>query len=111
MVVAIASPSLVAGVQFGIAIAAATAALSGSQDCVEAMRREFCERYQYFRNALNELPGVDCPDCEGAFYAFPSFQGFIDQIDSINDDDFFHDLLDKELAKEENLFSKVRLVK
>ena len=66
--------------------AAATAALNGSQDCVEMMRVEFHKRYVYFNDALNGLPGVECPDCEGAFYAFPSFQGFIDQIESLRDD-------------------------
>jgi aspartate aminotransferase len=29
---------------------------------------------------------VDCPACEGAFYAFPSFQGVIDRLDHLRDD-------------------------
>lgn len=66
--------------------AAATAALTGPQDCVETMRQAFKKRYAYVHTALNEIPGVDCPDCEGAFYAFPSFQGFIDSKDGIRDD-------------------------
>ena len=66
--------------------AAATAALSGPQDCVEAMRQAFKERYAYVHGALNEIPGVHCPDCEGAFYAFPSFQDFIDGMDDVRDD-------------------------
>jgi aspartate aminotransferase len=66
--------------------AASVAALNGPQDCVEEMRKAFKARYDYFQNALNELPGVECPDCDGAFYAFPSFQGVIDQVDSLNDD-------------------------
>jgi len=69
-----------------ISQAAAEAALSGPQDCVEEMRISYEERYHYIQAALNKLPGVDCPDCEGAFYAFPSFQGFIDGMDSIRDD-------------------------
>ncbi len=40
----------------------------------------------FFRDALNEIPGVDCPDCEGAFYAFPSFQGVLDQMEHLRDD-------------------------
>ena len=36
--------------------------------------------------ALNELPGVSCPSCDGAFYVFPSFQGFIDIRNDIRDD-------------------------
>ncbi len=66
--------------------AAATAALNGPQDCVEEMRQAFKRRYHYFRDALNAIPGVECPSCEGAFYAFPSFQGFIDQAGHIEDD-------------------------
>jgi aspartate aminotransferase len=66
--------------------AAATAALTGPQDCVESMRQAFRQRYEYVHGALNAIPGVDCPDCEGAFYAFPSFQGFIDRQDDIRDD-------------------------
>jgi aspartate aminotransferase len=66
--------------------AAATAALNGPQDCVKEMCLAFQERYEYFQAALNAIPGVECPECDGAFYAFPSFQGVIDQIDSIRDD-------------------------
>ena len=66
--------------------AAAVAALTGPQDCVDEMRLSFEERYYYIHDALNEIPGVDCPECDGAFYAFPSFQGFIDRMDHIRDD-------------------------
>jgi len=66
--------------------AAATAALSGPQDCVETMRQAFRQRYDYVHAALNEIPGVECPECEGAFYAFPSFQGFIERMDNLRDD-------------------------
>jgi aspartate aminotransferase len=66
--------------------AAAVAALSGPQDCVAEMCLSFEQRYEFIHDALNEIPGVDCPDCDGAFYAFPSFQGFIDRMDNIRDD-------------------------
>jgi len=66
--------------------AAAVAALTGPQDCVEDMRLSFEERYYYIHDALNDIPGVDCPACDGAFYAFPSFQGFIGRMDNIRDD-------------------------
>jgi aspartate aminotransferase len=66
--------------------AAAAAALSGPQDCVETMRQAFRQRYDYVYAALNAIPGVVCPECEGAFYAFPSFQDFIDRMDDIRDD-------------------------
>ena len=66
--------------------AAAAAALSGPQDCVEEMRLSFQQRYEYIRAALNGIPGVDCPSCDGAFYAFPSFQGVIDKMEGVRDD-------------------------
>ncbi len=66
--------------------AAATAALTGPQDCVAEMRQAFHERYDYFCAALNGIPGVDCPTCDGAFYAFPSFQGVIDAVPDLRDD-------------------------
>ena len=69
-----------------ISQAAALAALAGPQDCVEEMRRAFKRRYEYIHDALNGIPGVDCPDCDGAFYAFPSFKGFIESQESIRDD-------------------------
>ncbi|MGD8927982.1 MAG: pyridoxal phosphate-dependent aminotransferase [Lysobacterales bacterium] len=66
--------------------AAATAALAGPQDCVETMRQAFRRRYEFMHKALNDIPGVECPECEGAFYAFPSFQNFIDGMEGIRDD-------------------------
>jgi aspartate aminotransferase len=66
--------------------AAAVAALTGPQDCLAEMCQAFKQRYNYFRAALNEISGVDCPSCDGAFYAFPSFQGVIDGIDGLNND-------------------------
>ncbi len=69
-----------------ISQAAATAALNGPQDCVEEMRQAFRRRHAYLIDALSEIPGVDCPDCEGAFYAFPSFQEVIDQRQHLRDD-------------------------
>jgi aspartate aminotransferase len=66
--------------------AAAVAALNGPQDCVEQMCKEFKRRYDYIHGALNDIPGVECPDCDGAFYAFPTFQGFLDSRDDIKDD-------------------------
>jgi aspartate aminotransferase len=66
--------------------AAAVAALTGPQDCVDEMRLAFKQRYEFFQAALNRIPGVDCPDCDGAFYAFPSFQGVIDTRDDLTND-------------------------
>ena len=66
--------------------AAAAAAISGPQDCVEQMRQAFRKRYEYIQPALSAIPGVECPDCDGAFYAFPSFQEFLDRAPDIRDD-------------------------
>ena len=69
-----------------ISQAAAVAALTGPQDCIEEMRLAFEERYRYIRDALNDIEGVECPECDGAFYAFPSFQAVIDRMAGIRDD-------------------------
>lgn len=69
-----------------ISQAAAAAALEGPQDCIVAMRLEYKRRYQYLRTALNQIDGVECPGCEGAFYAFPSFKSVIDRIPEVHDD-------------------------
>jgi len=66
--------------------AAATAALNGPQKCVQQMRKQFRRRYAFIHAALNDIPGVDCPECDGAFYAFPSFQGFLDTREDVRDD-------------------------
>jgi aspartate aminotransferase len=66
--------------------AAAVAALNGPQDCVEEMRGQFKIRYDFIHAALNGIPGVHCPESDGAFYAFPSFQGFLDSRSDIRDD-------------------------
>ena len=69
-----------------ISQAAAVAALEGSQDCVNQMRIEYKRRYEYLLGALNEIDGIECEDCEGAFYAFPSFKAIIDRLPGIRDD-------------------------
>ena len=69
-----------------ISQAAATAALSGPQQCVEDMRLEFKRRYEYLIEALNGIDGIECPECDGAFYAFPSFEGVIERLPDIRDD-------------------------
>jgi aspartate aminotransferase len=69
-----------------ISQAAATEALNGPQDCVRQMRDEFKRRYEYLVEALNGIPGVECPECDGAFYAFPSFEAVIERLPDIRDD-------------------------
>ncbi len=50
---------------------AAVAALNGSQDVVEDMRTEFDARRQIIVDGLRSLPGVSCPEPQGAFYVLP----------------------------------------
>ena len=69
-----------------ISQAAATAALEGPQDCVAEMRLEYKRRYGYLLDALNRIDGVECPDCDGAFYVFPSVKAIIDRMPDIRDD-------------------------
>ncbi|HEY5775992.1 MAG TPA: pyridoxal phosphate-dependent aminotransferase [Xanthomonadales bacterium] len=69
-----------------ISQAAATAALEGPQDCITQMRIEYKRRYEYLLHALNEIDGIECEDCDGAFYAFPSFKAIIDRMPDIRDD-------------------------
>jgi len=49
---------------------AGIAALTGPQDDVAAMVREFRRRRDAFCEALNRIPGIRCRLPEGAFYAF-----------------------------------------
>jgi len=69
-----------------ISQAAATAALVGPQDCIAQMRTEYRRRYEYLLKALNGIDGIECEDCDGAFYAFPSFKPIIDRMPDIRDD-------------------------
>jgi len=69
-----------------ISQAAAAAALTGSQQCVADMRTEYKRRYEYLLHALNQIDGVECAQCDGAFYAFPSFKAVIKRMPDIRDD-------------------------
>jgi aspartate aminotransferase len=54
-------------------MAAGAAALNGPQDCVRQMTEAYARRRQFLLDALEEIPGVECPPVEGAFYIFPRF--------------------------------------
>jgi aspartate/methionine/tyrosine aminotransferase len=60
-----------------VAQAAALAAVAGDLSAMEMMREAFDRRRQTIYKLLNEIPGVDCYEPEGAFYAFPSFEGVL----------------------------------
>lgn len=56
-----------------VAQAAAAAALSGTQEPVEEMRKRFESRRDLIVERLRAVPGVKCRKPEGAFYAFADF--------------------------------------
>ena len=49
----------------------AVAALTGSFECVETMRKSFEHRRNLAMEAVSRWPGVKCPNPGGAFYLFP----------------------------------------
>jgi aspartate/methionine/tyrosine aminotransferase len=53
----------------------AVAALTGPQDDVDAMVREFRARRDLVVDGLNAIHGIECRRPVGAFYAFPSIAG------------------------------------
>jgi aspartate/methionine/tyrosine aminotransferase len=57
--------------------AAALAAVSGDLSAVAEMKKAFDRRRQTIVRMLNEIPGVTCPEPEGAFYAYPSVKGVL----------------------------------
>lgn len=54
-----------------VAQKAAEEALTGSQDCVEAMRQVFAERRELICRLAAEIPGWKFKEPQGAFYLFP----------------------------------------
>ncbi len=59
-----------------IAQIAAIEAISGPQDSVEMMRKEFEKRRNYIVDALNSIDGISCFKPKGAFYVFPNISSF-----------------------------------
>ena len=60
-----------------VAQVAALAAVSGDLTAVAEMRAAFDRRRQTMVRLLNEIPGVECPEPFGAFYAYPSVKALI----------------------------------
>lgn len=78
-----------------ISQAAATEALKGPQESVATMLAEYTRRREWLLAALNEIPGLRCPQPEGAFYAFPDVRECLkDKLHTSND--FANRLLEKE---------------
>jgi len=69
---------------------ATLAALTGPQECVGTMRAAFDERRKEMVKLLRAIPGVQCREPKGAFYAFPDVSTFVGKKTpegSILDDD------------------------
>jgi aspartate/methionine/tyrosine aminotransferase len=60
-----------------VAQRAAVAALEGDLTAVATMREAFDRRRLTMVRMLNEIPGVECPEPTGAFYAYPSVKGVL----------------------------------
>ena len=54
---------------------AAIKALEGPQQPVKDMVEEFRRRRELIMEGLRQIPGISCPEPEGAFYTFPSIKG------------------------------------
>ncbi|HLK32301.1 MAG TPA: pyridoxal phosphate-dependent aminotransferase [Terriglobales bacterium] len=55
---------------------AGLAALKGSQQCVEDMRREYIQLRDLVVAGLRAIPGMRCTQPEGAFYAYPNVSAY-----------------------------------
>ena len=55
---------------------AALAALTGPQDTVVEMVRHFQRRRDLVMKLLGDIPGVTCPNPQGAFYVFPDVSAY-----------------------------------
>ncbi|MHB1347868.1 MAG: pyridoxal phosphate-dependent aminotransferase [Candidatus Humimicrobiaceae bacterium] len=54
---------------------AAIEAITGNQESVEAMRKEYEKRRDLIFKRLNRIKGINCNLPEGAFYVFPEISG------------------------------------
>ena len=78
-----------------IAQAAALEALSGPQDAVFAMLEEYRRRRRFVLDRLRSIPGVNCPEPHGAFYAFPNIADVLDGRGPRTSMEFARALLEK----------------
>src|SRR5690606_2440994 len=74
---------------------AATAALNGDQTCVGQMRDAYKERHAFIVAALNDIPGFECRETDGAFYAFPRVTGALEKLGIANDAELVSFLLNR----------------
>ena len=82
-----------------VAQKAAEAALTGSQECVEQMRKEYAKRRELIMLLLNEIPDIHCVTPAGAFYVFPDVSKYYGKRFGdktiTNSDDMVNYLLDE----------------
>jgi len=62
---------------------------------VAMMLAEYASRREWLLKALNEIPGLRCPQPEGAFYAFPDVRGCL-KGKLKTSGDFVNELLENE---------------
>ncbi|MCQ1528733.1 pyridoxal phosphate-dependent aminotransferase [Lutispora saccharofermentans] len=55
---------------------AAIEALSGPQDSVRQMVKDYARRRDIVIDGLNNIPGISCKKSPGSFYAFPNIKSF-----------------------------------
>jgi aspartate aminotransferase len=60
-----------------VAQVAALAAVSGDLSAVAQMRAAFDRRRTLIVSLLSDIPGIVCPEPQGAFYAYPSVKGLL----------------------------------
>jgi aspartate/methionine/tyrosine aminotransferase len=60
-----------------VAQMAALAAVSGDLSAVAEMREAFDRRRHTIVSLLSDIPGIVCPEPQGAFYAYPSVKGLL----------------------------------
>jgi aspartate aminotransferase len=74
---------------------AAVEALTGPQESVGIMLKEYTRRREWLLNELSEIPGFKCSEPEGAFYAFSDVRGCLKK-DLKTSGDFAQRLLEEE---------------
>lgn len=56
---------------------AALTAITGPQDDLAVMVKEFCGRKNYIFDRVNKIPGLSCPEPQGAFYVLVDVQAYL----------------------------------
>jgi aspartate aminotransferase len=56
---------------------AALAALTGPQDCVVEMKKEYISLRDQILAGLETIPGIKCSRPEGAFYVYPNISALL----------------------------------